>query len=345
MGKEGVLVLRILFCLGLAFAAHTVLTSSGGTSYNVNETLFYTYNISVNNTDPGVIANITQVNITIPDSFLFQSGSNGTNALVSITFTNSSTVLSWTNSTGYLINGTGDRKYFWFNASAATPGDYNITVTSLNSTSTLTTNISATVNDTTVPSAIIFVAPGYLINTNQSSTAIAINISVTDEGTVDRINISLFNSTKDIINSSMSESGNSSYFYNFTGLAEGTYYVNASVNDSYNNTNYSLTSTVILDTTAPVATLDCGSEDVYVGETLTCTCSATDTGGVGGSGVTSPTFVVSLLTDTSGDFVANCNATDSAGNLGLKNLNYVIRSVGSSWNKWWDYIFKNICSR
>ena len=323
MKKEGVLVLGILISLGLVFAAHTITLPS---SSSINETLVYTHNISVQNTDVGVATNISEVNITLWGDFNFLANTNATDGATN-TFSNTSTVLSW-NGDGLVMNST--TKYFWFNATALIPGTYNITVTTLNVTGSFETNISITVNDTTVPSAISFVAPGVLLNNNYSATSLPINISVTDEGTVDRINITLYNSTSDLINSSMSASGNSSYYYNFTGLSEGTYYVNATVNDTANNINYSVTSQVVLDTTAPVIALDCGSEDAYVGGTLTCTCTATDTGGVGGTGVTSPTFVTSLSTDSAGDFVANCNATDSAGNLGTKNLNYVIRSVSGS---------------
>ena len=62
------LVTLIIFSVvfaGFVFAAHVIRTSSGGTSYNVNEDVGFIYNISINNSDSGQTANITQLNISI----------------------------------------------------------------------------------------------------------------------------------------------------------------------------------------------------------------------------------------------------------------------------------------
>ena len=79
--------------------------------------------------------------------FNFSVDTNGTDAS-DVAFSNTSTVLSWTNSSGYVINGS-ENKSFWFNATAYTPGTYNISVTTLNVTGAFTSNISITVNDVT----------------------------------------------------------------------------------------------------------------------------------------------------------------------------------------------------
>src|SRR3989344_4807571 len=145
--KGFVLLALFIFTLFISFvfAAHVITTSGGGTSYNLNEDVGFVYNISVNNSDAGQSANITQVNITLPSSFTYRPGvENGTSA-VNYSFTNTSTVLSWENTTSYLINGS-ERFFFWFNATAATPGNYNITVTTLNVTGSFMSNISITIN-------------------------------------------------------------------------------------------------------------------------------------------------------------------------------------------------------
>ena len=102
----------MLFYLTLQFinSAHEISPSF----FSTNEDISYLYNIIVNNTDAGQSANITQVHIILPDSFIFINNSNGTNSLC--TFTNTSNVLSWENSI-YVING-DEWKYFWFNRSA-----------------------------------------------------------------------------------------------------------------------------------------------------------------------------------------------------------------------------------
>jgi len=321
MRKEGVLVLGILLGLGLVFAVHTITLPS---SSSVNEDITNLFNISVQNTDIGVDANISEVNITLWGNFDFLANSNNTDAETH-TFSNTSTTLSW-NGDGVVMNST--TKYFWFNATAAAPGTYNITVTTLNVTGSSETNISITVNNSLDSGDISFVAPGLLLNTNYSSTSLPVNISVNITLVVDRINITLYNSTNDLINSSMSEWGNSSYYYNFTGLSEGTYYINATVNDSANNVNYSATSQVILDTTVPVVTFAC-TDSAETGRTITCTCTATDTGGVGGAGVSSPTFYENPDTNTPGTIITSCSALDSAGNNGSANETYTINNAPS----------------
>ena len=264
--KEIFLTLIVFFIVFAAFvfAAHVITLSSGGSSVNVAEDVGFIYNISVNNSDAGQNANITQVNITLPSGFLFIPGaSNGTSA-VNPVFTNDSAsnqVLSWSNFTNYLVNGS-EIKYFWFNATAATPGNYNITVTTLNATGPFMSNISVSVNDTTAPSTITFDSPVEIDGTNLSRSNIQVNVSATDNGVIDKIVIRLYNSTQALINTSISSAGVASYFINFTNLADGTYRFNATVNDSYGNSNSSSgTRSVTLDTTLPVPSFGNGTEN------------------------------------------------------------------------------------
>jgi len=64
--------------------------------------------------------------------------------------------------------------------------------------------------------------------------------------------INLYNSTGLVA----SQSGTiSPLFQNFTGLSDGTYYLNATVNDTIGHMNQTETRTIMLDTTAPVVTL------------------------------------------------------------------------------------------
>ncbi|MCK4650461.1 hypothetical protein KAT36_04495 [Candidatus Pacearchaeota archaeon] len=241
----GVLIFGIILVMSFVFAAHVIALSP----FSVDEDVSSLYNISVQNTDTVTTANITQVNITFPFSFSFSADSNGTDAGTH-TFTNTTTVLSWDND-GLVMNGT--TQYFWFNATAFTPGSYNLTIVTTNSTGPETTNISVTINDTTDPSSIEFVSPTESDNSNLSQSNIAINITATDNGVIDTIIARLFNSTKDQINSSTSAT--SPLFINFTGLDDGVYYFNATVNDTYGNSNSTSTRTITLDSSNPVITL------------------------------------------------------------------------------------------
>ncbi len=208
--------------------------------FSVNKEVSFSYNIEVNNTDAGQLANITQVNIKIPDSFTFIADSNGTDSL-SI-FTNTSTTLSWTNSTGYVINGS-DLKNFGFNAIASTSGNYNITITILNATKSFNYNISVEVNDSTSLS-ISFASPTPTHNSNFSQSYIPVKVTAT--GNIDTIIVYLYNAT-DLVNSKTNST--SPFFANFTGLTDGTYYINATVNDTSGNTDSTTTRTIILSAT------------------------------------------------------------------------------------------------
>ncbi len=135
MKKRVIILCIFILSICLVSAVHEISPSS----FSVDVGASTLYNITVNNTDTGQNANITQVSITMPSSFTFVEGSNGTDSLS--VFTNTSTILSWTNSTEYLINGS-EWKNFWFNANATTSGNYIITVVTLNSTGSSSSNIN-----------------------------------------------------------------------------------------------------------------------------------------------------------------------------------------------------------
>src|SRR3989344_917676 len=156
--------------------------------------------------------------------FTFTVKTNGTHSRIKLSFVNTSTVLSWSNLTYYIINGS-EIISFIFNATAATPGNYNFTVTTLNGTGVSNSNVSIVVNDTTDPSAVDFVSPTNSSGVNLSLSYIIYNVSVTDNGVISTIIVRLHNSTRNQINSSNTTT--SPLFGNFSGLSDGTYYINA----------------------------------------------------------------------------------------------------------------------
>lgn len=142
--KRAIIILCVfIFTLCFVSASHIVTFSDGQDSYAVYSEKSYLYNITINNTDIGQDANITQVKITLPENFIFIYATQGTDAAYE-TFFNTSSILSWSNFSGYLIKG-GGWKNFWFNATA-TQGNYNITITTVNFTDAIQTNISVIVN-------------------------------------------------------------------------------------------------------------------------------------------------------------------------------------------------------
>jgi len=237
--KKSVIILCVfILSICLVNAVHEI--SPPSFSVDVGDSTLY--NITVNNTDSGQTANITQVNITIPDSFTFVDDSNGTDSLS--TFINTSNTLSWTNSTGYVINGS-ESKNFWFKAIASTSGNYNINITVLNATGTFDYNIPVEVDDT-ISLSINFASPTPASNSNLSQSYIPVNVTATGNISIDKIIIYLYNTTN-LVNSKTGST--SPFFTNFTGLTDGTYYINATVNDTSGNTDSTNTRTIILSTT------------------------------------------------------------------------------------------------
>lgn len=245
---RGVLIIPILLIIlfSLVLAAHTITLIAGS---SINEDTSSLFNISVNNTDTSAEANITQVEIVLPSNFTFTGGTNST-SVGTHTFSNTTTVLTWSNSDGLVMNLT--MQYFWFNANATTPGNYNITVNTTNSSGVTSNNVAVTVNDTTDPSSIIFRSPTESNYANISRTNIVVNVTAADNGAIGTIIIRLYNSTRGQINTSSSST--SPNYINWT-LSPGVYYFNATVNDTFGNSNDSATLKVTIDTTYPLITL------------------------------------------------------------------------------------------
>ncbi|MCK4714663.1 MAG: hypothetical protein KAT35_03745, partial [Candidatus Aenigmarchaeota archaeon] len=193
-------------------------------------------NFSVNNTDSAY--NITQVNITIPAGFAFIAGSNSTTAS-DWAFYNSSSNMTWENTTSSGLVENGTAQFFIFNVSVPPgTGDYNFTVTALDAAGAPnSTNVTITVNDTTAPN-IDFISPTAVNGTESANkTYITWNVSVSENVSVCRFEVNTTNQTGTVVNAS-----SSSYcYYNETGLSGNvTRCAFAHANDSSNNWNTTL---------------------------------------------------------------------------------------------------------
>ena len=87
---------------------------------------------------------------------------------------------------------------------------------------------------------------------NVSQDYILVNVSSTDTS-LDTILVYLYNASLDLINSS--NSSTSPLFVNFSDLSEGTYYLNATANDTDGNQGATETRTINLDMTPPNLTM------------------------------------------------------------------------------------------
>jgi len=333
-------ILSILIIVGFmvfVLADHLVTTSTGETSYNLNEDVGYVYNITINNTDTGGDSNITAVNITLPDSFLFIPGDeNGTDSPVE-TFSNTTTVLHWINASELIMS---DTNYsFWFNATASDYGTYQINVTTYNLSGSSETLLTVTVNDTSTTPNVS--TPVYPVSYGNYSDSININVSINDSyGLIDTVIFALTNSSA-TQNSSMNYTASqqdSGLYWNATfdtnGFADGIYNITVWANDTVvtagsltNNINNSeVVYTVTFDNTVPSSVtltesnstqttlgIDISVSDATSGIGSTCSVGeGTGTKSVSGTGTTQTLIVTGLSCGHFYSYIVTCS--DRAGN-------------------------------
>ncbi len=182
------------------------------------------------------------------------------------------------------------------------------------------TNLTILVNDTTVP-IVELINP---MSGNYAQNWIFVNSTSTDED-VNTVDIYLHNSTLTLIEQSGGFS--SPYSYNFTSLADGTYYYNVTVCDS-NQCNNSDTKTVILDTTGPEITLNYPESD-YVNSSsnlvqVLFNCSANDSIGL--------TNISLYLTNNQNTALAFNQSTNISGTLNFTTWNVNLSPGNYDWN-------------
>src|SRR3989338_1069374 len=256
----------------------------------VNEDKGQIYNISINHTSG--TNNVTEINISLWGNFIFVSGSNqtanvteGSDEQFAIYFSNTSDTLSWnaTNSTSYIFpfNKSLNSTFFWFNATVATPGKYNITVrVRYNNTVVINeTNITVLINDTTLPDEINVTLTGRLGSLTYSnvSGSLTINVSVADNGNfsaggreITGVNISFFNGTEyntSYIALNQSAFSYRGYYWNVTVdtsiITQGVYNITIITNDSNNNFNITNISNIRIDNTVPNNVSTSNASQIY----------------------------------------------------------------------------------
>jgi len=137
---------------------------------------------------------------------------------------------------------------------------YNYSITcSDNATNSVTTLGNFTI-DRTNPT--ISLSTDTTIAGNHSQEFIFVNVTASDTN-LDTLTINLYNSSYDLINTSSVSDTNLTF--NITGLTEGTYYFNATANDSYGHLNFTPIRTVFLDFVNPVVTLSANDSSLEFG--------------------------------------------------------------------------------
>ncbi len=300
-----VLTVGVLFLINFVFAGHTV-TTSGTTStitYVGNFSAPTIYNFTVNNTDSGNSANITQVNVTLPTGWTLNSNGNGTSrGQAGFLITAGTRVAGWFNHTFELVsNNSGENKTisFWYNATGNAYGYHTINITSWNSSGAQQTLITVIANDTqTAPNVTISTAS--VVSRGNYSELLYINISINDSfGLPDRVYFNFTNSTKnsvavnstgigrsalDVINASVGGNGVTFQGVNFHNITtvwwqasintsmipDGIYNITIWANDTYGNLNNSETiAYFVVDNTPPSGVTNFTSGNIISGGNYT----------------------------------------------------------------------------
>jgi len=103
----------------------------------------------------------------------------------------------------------------------------------------------------------------------------------------------------------------------------GNYTIRVNATDGFNSDS-NATVNVTIDTVIPVLSFSCSPTSVSSGQTITCTCSATDT--LDPSPAVS--FTANPTTSSAGTQDTTCTATDSAGNSATATVSYTVTSSG-----------------
>jgi hypothetical protein len=224
-----------VICLGFVLA---VGISADVVPKSIKEDLSYKFNFSIQNLNSS--ANITQVNITAPASFSIDSGTISSSANGEMT--SSQSKISWKNSTNQLVL-SSSTAYFWFNATASTPGHYNFTIEAVDESGNLNTSYVAVVVNDTTPPLVTFASPqtGAFYNTRQ------VLISITNSS--DAQAVWWYNGSTNL-------SYSPQIYQNFS---EGSNTIITYANDSNGNVNSTSVSFTI-DTIAPVISYSSDSE-------------------------------------------------------------------------------------
>ncbi len=164
---------------------------------------------------------------------------------------------------------------------------------------------------------------------NYSQNWILANVTANDtESNLDTIVIYLYNSTKGLINST--NSSTSPLFINFTNLADGKYYLNATANDTLGQSNHTEIN-ITLDTIPPDF-INLTGKAVSVNETLVHKIYAADvTTNVSCFEVNDTNFTIDCsgnLTNStalsSGDYILNITVNDTANNKNYGIIHIIV---------------------
>jgi len=232
------------------FAGSVVKNFNGNNNMTVTEDVYTLLNFSLNTSVSGdATGNITELNVTFPSSITIDAlGTNSSLRLsaTEISATNltiSGSTISFRNGSAInemVLNASVNGSHFSVNISAATPGNYNITIFGFNTTFYSNTThhvfnatIDIFVNDTTAPTANI---SGGIANSTGVKGVVNINVTVQDDLNISYVEFNITNSTGQQNVSLRASAQGSGPFYNVSldtsTLPEGKYNLTVIRNDT-----------------------------------------------------------------------------------------------------------------
>ncbi len=179
------------------------------------------------------------------------------------------------NATGLYNVTNGTAANLFVNWTALPDGTYYINATAYDNANNFNkTATRSVVIDVTNP-AISFVNPTPGESSNLSRTFIAVNVSAADLNQ-NNITIRLYNASSGALIKAVTVSGNKS-FYNFTGLKNGRYAINATAYDKFGHMNKTETRNIALDTVAPtLSTSNPANNSVFLSSSVFMSFVTTD---------------------------------------------------------------------
>ncbi len=290
------------------------------------------------------------------------TASDGALSNISLRLYNATALINETVSavTPYFVNFTLSRDgIYYLNATA------NDTFGNLNSTETRTITL-----DTTSP-RIDLTSPTSTNNSNVSANSIIVNASALDATSgVGTVILRFYNSTRDLIQTNTSSGGVSSFYVNLSGLSDGLYYYNATVNDSAGNTNSTETRSVTLDQTIPLISYGTGTlanlsnvsqGHIFINVSVTesnffnITFQLTNsTGEVNSTTYSTSVVVINWTGLPAGLYYYNVTVSDRAGNINYTDtrvvtldqtiplISYATGTLANNSNVSQNYVFVNV---
>ncbi|MBN2203304.1 MAG: PGF-pre-PGF domain-containing protein [Candidatus Aenigmarchaeota archaeon] len=238
---SSLLIISAIICLTIVLPGYAASFDSSVDPLSLSAaTPDQTINFTISNIDPEF--NITQVNITLPGSFILVDSTNWTSAL-DAPYDNTTSMVYWMNNTEIGIVENGTEQYFAVDVNvmpmANTSFDINVSTLDANGTYN-STNVTILVNDTMIP--VLMGEINTTVSTFSPSTETVFNMSINDNVGVNSALITVMNSTDVLINNaSMSNISVANYSYSVV-LPAGSFNWTVYASDTSGNWNSSVTS-------------------------------------------------------------------------------------------------------